>query len=504
MRERHTAITAIAALALVLFLGTLRLFDPFSGDQALFLVAAQKMHAGGVLYRDFWDIKQPGIFVVYLATGLAFGFTQTGIHVGDLVWQFVFAIALVLGLRASLTDRRWAAFAPLAVVGAYFTGSSPWHLLQVEALAGLPLFCVGWFAIAAFARPERRRTLAALSGCAAGVAILFKVLFVGMALAIAFTAVANVGRRAGRGAIAGFARDWSLGCLAPLIVFCSYCAYDGTVAEVARTFFVLPFAIATTAEPAPLARLTDSATRFALYYRGIIFLALLGLGLARDARSRTWRRIALVWLGAAALTILVQRQSWWQYHFALLIAPVGIYATFGLAALAHRVRSSGYAGFAWLALCGVASYIAVPLPQAGIVSAMLIASQKPYASADALDRYRIGLSTEYAQARQDAIALPPSARTDGDGVYVLGNPLIYVLSDRLQAVGINGWALQLYTPALWDELDRELRTHPPARVFIGNQERALVSARSTTIGALLAATYVTARTTPDGTWLRHR
>jgi hypothetical protein len=504
MRERYAAVTIVAALVLVGFLGALRLFDPFSGDQALFLVGARAMHAGGVLYRDFWDIKQPGIFLFYLAGGLAFGFTQTGIHAADLAWQLLFAIALILGLRAALDDRRWAAFAPVAVVGAYFTGSSPWHLLQVEALAGLPLFCLGWFALEAFARPAYRRRLAALSGCAAGIAILLKLLFVGIAFAIVLTIAASAVRRSGRDAVAAFARDFCLGFAAPLLAFSCYAAYDGILAQVVQTFFALPLTLATTAERAPLARLTDSAMRFLLYYRGIIFLALVGLALVRDERSRMWRRIALVWLVVAAPTILVQEQSWWQYHFALFIPPVGIYATFGLAALAHRVRSSGYAGFAWLGLCGVASYIAVPLPQAGIAAAMAIAAQKPYASAKALDEYRIAESAEYAQARTDANVLSGWQGRDSDGVYVFGNPLIYVLSDRLQAVGINGWALQLYTPGLWSALDRELRTHLPARVFVGNEERALISARSTPTEALLAANYVPATATPDGTWLRRR
>ena len=51
---------AAGAVVLVAVIGASRLFDPFSGDQALFLVGAETLHAGGVLYRDYWDIKQPG------------------------------------------------------------------------------------------------------------------------------------------------------------------------------------------------------------------------------------------------------------------------------------------------------------------------------------------------------------------------------------------------------------------------------------------------------------
>jgi len=44
--------TTLASIS-VAALGSLRIFEPFSGDQALFLVAADRLHAGGVLYRDF-------------------------------------------------------------------------------------------------------------------------------------------------------------------------------------------------------------------------------------------------------------------------------------------------------------------------------------------------------------------------------------------------------------------------------------------------------------------
>jgi len=101
------------------------------------------LHAGGVLYRDFWDIKQPGIFAFFLLGGLLFGFNQIGEHAADLIWQLAFAGALVLVLRECFSKQRFvAAFAPIAVVGAYYAGSSSWHLLQVEELVGLPLFAV--------------------------------------------------------------------------------------------------------------------------------------------------------------------------------------------------------------------------------------------------------------------------------------------------------------------------------------------------------------------------
>ena len=55
-----------AAAALVVFTGALCLALPFWGDQALFTVYARQLAEGAVLYRDIFDVKQPGIFLFYL------------------------------------------------------------------------------------------------------------------------------------------------------------------------------------------------------------------------------------------------------------------------------------------------------------------------------------------------------------------------------------------------------------------------------------------------------
>jgi hypothetical protein len=60
---------AVGALAMVVVLGGLKVYTPLDGDQALFLYTAQSIDAGGVLYVDVWDLKQPGIFWFYGAAG---------------------------------------------------------------------------------------------------------------------------------------------------------------------------------------------------------------------------------------------------------------------------------------------------------------------------------------------------------------------------------------------------------------------------------------------------
>jgi hypothetical protein len=68
-----------------------------------------------------------------------------------------------------------AAFAPIAVIGSYYAGSSCWHLLQVEELAGFPLFCGAWLMLEALRRSSKR--LALTAGIVGGVALSLKLIF---------------------------------------------------------------------------------------------------------------------------------------------------------------------------------------------------------------------------------------------------------------------------------------------------------------------------------------
>ena len=51
----------ILALAAVVLIGLVYVPHPFRDDQAFFTMGAWKISHGAMLYRDYWDIKQPGI-----------------------------------------------------------------------------------------------------------------------------------------------------------------------------------------------------------------------------------------------------------------------------------------------------------------------------------------------------------------------------------------------------------------------------------------------------------
>src|SRR4029453_3997297 len=87
------------ALGLVVLAGGLCLAMPFWGDQALFTVYARQLTQGAVLYRDIFDVKQPGIFLFYIMGGSLFGFTEIGIHLFELIYWLGFSVFALITLR---------------------------------------------------------------------------------------------------------------------------------------------------------------------------------------------------------------------------------------------------------------------------------------------------------------------------------------------------------------------------------------------------------------------
>jgi hypothetical protein len=154
-----TAAIYAAPLAIVIALAWPELARPFHGDQALFLYGAQVLSHGGVLYRDFWDNKQPGIYLFYLAGGELFGFNALGIHTFELIYLLAFGACQIAMLRRLLQHRWLAAVAPVATIGVYYAYTTGWHQTQLEILVTFPLFLSIWSSTAAIeALPGPRRS----------------------------------------------------------------------------------------------------------------------------------------------------------------------------------------------------------------------------------------------------------------------------------------------------------------------------------------------------------
>ena len=84
---QQVRVFSLVALALVTGTGILALWLPFGVDQAIFVYGGRAVLEGDELYRDFWDIKPPGIFLFYAFAGSLAGFDESAVHSLELIWQ---------------------------------------------------------------------------------------------------------------------------------------------------------------------------------------------------------------------------------------------------------------------------------------------------------------------------------------------------------------------------------------------------------------------------------
>jgi hypothetical protein len=504
----------------VLLLGVLQLPAPFSGDTAHFAVGGARLLEGAVLYRDFWDVKQPGIFVFYAAARAALGPDAAAVHALDLVWMTALGAAIAAATRGRLRSRAALALAPLWGVGLYYAAAKPWHLTQVEALAGLPLFLSAWlaaprltragFASASAAEPRARSSgvsarsaeslppgpaRLAAAGVAGAAAVLLKLFFLPIVLATWMPALAGRPRplRAAGVLAAGF--------LVPLATVVVALDRAGALDEAAWTTFVVPGRVAAMTTAGDLGRIGQAALWFGVFYGPVAALAVAG---GREARRR--RDVLgiqmIAWLAAGALVFLAQSGSWWTYQVQLLGVPCGVLGAMGADVVLGRLdalpgaRARRRATVAFAAILVLAS--APALTSAGRRVALL-ASNGWALSPEALAGYRDAVDPDYAGLRREVAFLGEADALPGP-IVVIGDPTQIHLARRSLAVSIHGWVPWRLLPEQWRQIAAEVAAKRPPYVLVEHEFRRMVAVRAPELRRVLDTLYVPLRTTARGTW----
>lgn len=233
----------ILVIAIVIFLALLRVPAPFWVDQVAFMLYAEQFAKGALLYRDFWDVKPPGIFGVYLIAGKLFGFTGVGMHLFDGLWMIALATMLRLTLAQYFTRSWIAILLPWLSAGVYFSLIDPDEQMQVESLIGLPMYTLVWCTWQAAQYPKTRWRWLFLSGIAGGIILLFKLIFlpliVGLWLVYLFHALIKQ-NQPWVGAVVHNVIPVLLGISMPLIPVLLYWASTGMLGEAFYTMVQHP------------------------------------------------------------------------------------------------------------------------------------------------------------------------------------------------------------------------------------------------------------------------
>ncbi len=492
-------------------LGALRLWTPFTWDQAMFAMGGERVLDGGLLYRDYWDTKQPGIFWFFAAGMRLFGASEAGPHALEVAWFAAFAAALVALARRFFQHRWGAGLAALIVTGFYWAVTEDWHQTQPEGLVAIPMFVSVALALDASRRERGAFPRWLVAGLAAGVIGAFKLLLVAIP---AVCWLASLARRA-RDPRPGAARDLAvgvaglaLGLALPLAATAGALAAQGVWAEAWRAWVVFPREVGERIEGLPLRALRETFTWCLERWTPLLPLAAVGAWTGLRGRNAALVAQLLLWLAACAPIVLVQRFSGWEYHAWLALVPLGLLAALGADALAGPLSAlrppQGPRERRWLLAGALTLLFAQPVALVALQAALL--AKDRFATTPALrERHLVRASRGGAYLRfgSEGAFLREAGARPGP-IYVIGNPLVYWRSGRRQAVPRTGGILTEFTVAReWREIVAALDSSATPYVFVEPHEAGILDTlgpEGAPMREALATRYREIRRSDYGTW----
>ncbi|MBD2244047.1 hypothetical protein [Nostoc sp. FACHB-888] len=485
-------------LIFIILIGFVHLPFPFDGDQAFFRLGALEMQQGKVLYRDFWDIKQPGIFCFYFLAGTLFGFNEIGIHAFELIYMVFFSIILLLTLKSYFRHQIIASLVPLLTVGVYYVVSGAWHLTQVEALVGFPLFLCLWLTFQSFKNEGKQRfILLLLSGFIGGIVLLFKLIFLLILLSFWLTILMYsvlIKRQSIQKILIEICLPIFIGVIFPLLIVASYFVWFNSFSILYQTFFIYPpLIIANSALDQ-----NDFISGIKWFLQNFYSLVLIAI-IAVDASLRKSKNILtlllVVWCVFALSVIALQYKALWEYHFLLLFVPIGILATKGLDVLWDYLKelSSPIPTILLIFL------LFLPLSSTLTKKSATLVNNNFALTEDTRLKYQTVFRKKYPSLHSEGNFISQAGTLAGE-IYVAGDPSIYYFSGRTQATILRGWALEYFLPEQWSSLIEQLDSSKPPYIFIDYEPQAIIKEYFPKMLEFVEQRYQVLRQSNNGIW----
>ncbi len=108
----------------------------YGRDQGIYAVVARTITEGGMPYRDAWDFKPPGIFLIYALARVFFGNAQYGIRILECLC-IIGMIPILMRLSTLLWGSRLIGLAAGAVNAFVQAQLDFWHTSQPESFGGI-------------------------------------------------------------------------------------------------------------------------------------------------------------------------------------------------------------------------------------------------------------------------------------------------------------------------------------------------------------------------------
>ncbi|MBM4361031.1 MAG: hypothetical protein FJ096_23275, partial [Deltaproteobacteria bacterium] len=331
-------------------------------DQGIYALVARTVLEGGMPYRDAFDFKPPGIFVVYAVARLLSGSAQWGIRAVE-----VLGLAGMVAAMVSLADRLWgertAGWLAAALAVLVHAQLEFWHTAQPESFGGMLSMLGVWLVCPPAAEPTKTRRLTAARLVAAGAAFgatgLLKPPLAGGGAVLGLWVAARTYRETRR--TRDLARDLALvfvGGVAPIALCLGWFAARGALADLHETLFVFtPHYTELSWRGHTLGGMLYLAvTDWLVNYASLLTLGLM-LGLATWRQS--WAREGvpmLVGIIAIQLVGVALQAKFFPYHYGAVWPFTALLAGLGWNRLWQATATRGALGTA--AFVGVLGTVA--------------------------------------------------------------------------------------------------------------------------------------------------
>lgn len=493
--------SAFLVLIVVALLALLHMRYPLHEDQALFMYVARELADGAQVYREFWDMKQPGIYWWYEAVGRLFGFDAIGLRWMDLLWSL--AVAWVLWAAVRSRGTLAAVLAPCLAFGSFYARTHQSHLSQVEWLVGGPIAVVLWCVATAESSGGGRVAWRYLvAGAMVAIVGLFKSIAVLMPLAMLAVAMVLARWKEARpwGALL---KECALPVLAGialvLLPVAAWMQANGTLGVAIWTAVVYPPLAVREYEHNTLVLLAWSFRWFLVGAVALVPWALWGAynGLRRGLRIEL---VCLAWSVAALVVICMQVLSYWEYHFDLLFIPTGVLAALGFVDALERFSANERTGYRKAALAvlvlGVAASMGWPLARKAtrIVAAMPFTPERQLA-------FNATLDERWKSFAASADAVRPFAK-ESDRVVVWGDARLYFLLGRRPLVEVNGSTFYLARQV--EEVAALIREKKPPLIFVSKHRNRMTNHGGGVLPQAINEFYKPAYEDETGIWYRLR
>ncbi|HEX3595944.1 MAG TPA: glycosyltransferase family 39 protein, partial [Polyangiaceae bacterium] len=320
-------VIALSALQILLF--------GFGRDQGIYAVVGDAMLDGRMPYRDAWDFKPPGIFLVYALAEALFGKAMSSIRLLEVGGLLAMAVAF-RKLGKTLFDSSTAGLVGAALAVLIHAELEFWHTAQPESFGGMltvfALVVVTGDAVSG-TTPGQRLRAATLVGALFGAAFLFKPPLGGGALVCAAYMARAEWLRSSRASkamlpvlVAG------AGSLLPIALVVGWFWVRGALPALGWTLFEFTPGYTTLGWHGAPQKLFSYA--FVELLTGFSYVLPLGLGLSLvlPRVSDREREVSLLVTGIVCMHVagIALQAKFFQYHYGATLPLVSLVSGLGL------------------------------------------------------------------------------------------------------------------------------------------------------------------------------